>query len=453
MIKENMMKKMGLYLLCLLMAMQLMSCSKNKTDGTTAAGKENAVTQGGSQGSGDINKTPAGAQDFASKAEEQNNDFGFRLWSMIDQKGENTFFSPYSINTALAMVYNGSDANTAKEIARVMAYDFGVDQAHPSLTRMHKRLNAREKTELAEIKVVNGLFAAEKNKDRLIPSYLDLLSKEYLAELYSLDFDRPAQAADFINKWVEKSTHDRIKDMVDEDQIRSSNDGLVLANAIYFKAGWLHQFSRKTTHEDIFFTSSSRRREETTRIDMMEIKADFPYAKLPGYQLLEMPYADPDFSMLFILPDEIEDIAKKLDTKTLEEWQKALGEPEQVQVFIPRFKMEESLDKLVEVFQKMGMKDAFDSDRADFSGIMKYDRSTNLYIQDIAHKAFLQIQEEGTEAAAATTVIMATKTMAPAEGRIPVFRADQPFLCLILHKPDNTILFAGKVVKPEAAEK
>ncbi|MCB5262972.1 MAG: serpin family protein [Candidatus Cloacimonetes bacterium] len=443
------MKKIAFYLLCLLMAMQVTSCSKNKAEAGTSAQEENQASQDDFAGTVSVDEAAQELLESTIKAEEQNNDFSFRLWAMIDQEGENAFFSPYSINTALAMVYNGSKGNTATELARVMGYDFAPETAHPTLTKMQEKLNQAEE---AEVSVANAIFTAEENQDRLLPDYLELLKKEYLAQHQSLNFAQAQETANFINKWVAEKTRNRIKDMVDAGQVKGSNNGLFLANAIYFKATWLNQFDKYSTREDVFYTSSARRKEESKQIDMMQIKAHFPYAKIPGYQLLELPYEDPEFAMLLVLPDEIKGIKADLSAKTLIEWQNALSRPRKVKVFIPRFKMEESLDKLVNIFQDMGMKDAFSGSRADFSGIMKYVPSANLYISSIAHKAFLEVKEAGTEAAAATVIGMATSSMPPPEPEMPVFRADKPFLCLILHKPDNTILFAGKVVNPEAAE-
>ncbi|MCB5251988.1 MAG: serpin family protein [Candidatus Cloacimonadaceae bacterium] len=452
------MRNITLYLLCLLMAMLMMSCSKNKIEDQPVPGAEtvetNADAAQGSVAADELpEKLPVELSGTPVKAEDQNNDITFKLWALIDREGENTFFSGYSINTALAMVYNGSAGNTAKEMAAVMGYDFEPEKAHPILTKMQAKLNEMKAGEQAEVKVANAIFTAKQSQDRLLPRYLDLLRKEYLAPQHSLDFSQGRETADFINKWVEENTNKRIKDMVTAEQVESSNNGLFLANAIYFKAAWAHQFAKYSTREDTFYISSAMREEESIPIDMMQIKASFPYARLEGCQLLEMPYKDPEYAMLFVLPDEIEGFTKDLSVETLQKWQDALSRPMKVETYIPRFKMEHSLDKLAELFLSMGMRDAFHPAKADFSGIMKYSASANLYISDIAHKAFLEIKEEGTEAAAATVVGMATTSMPPPEPEMPVFRADKPFLCLILHKPDNTILFAGKVVKPEPAEK
>lgn len=447
------MKRIAFYLLCLLLALQLMSCSKNKA----AKGKSTEMERvfapgGGTQGLGSDEGLAPELLGSTAKAEAQNNDFSFRLWNMIDREGENAFFSPHSINSVLAMAYGGSKGNTAKEIASVMAYDFEPGKSDPVLATMYRILNKRGGRDQAEVNIANAIFTPKENQDRLLPAYLELLKKEYFAQLHSLDFSNAWETANFINNWVAENTNNRIQKMVDEEQIESLGRGLFLANAIYFKARWRNQFEESATHEDTFYTSSARREEESKRIDMMLIKSFFPYAKIPGYQVLEMPYEDLEFTMLIVMPDEIKGIAKALNTAALQTWLKALSKPMKVKVYMPRFKMEHSLKALPEIFQSMGMKDAFSYDRADFSGIMKPSTDSNLFISDIAHQAFLQVQEDGTEAAAATVIGMSELSMPLPEPEIPVFRADQPFLCLILHKPDNTILFAGKVVNPEPAE-
>ncbi|MCK9177993.1 MAG: hypothetical protein M0P93_03175 [Candidatus Cloacimonetes bacterium] len=237
------MRNITLYLLCLLMAMLMMSCSKNKIEDQPVPGAEtvetNADAAQGSVAADELpEKLPVELSGTPVKAEDQNNDITFKLWALIDREGENTFFSGYSINTALAMVYNGSAGNTAKEMAAVMGYDFEPEKAHPILTKMQAKLNEMKAGEQAEVKVANAIFTAKQSQDRLLPRYLDLLRKEYLAPQHSLDFSQGRETADFINKWVEENTNKRIKDMVTAEQVESSNNGLFLANAIYFKAAW-----------------------------------------------------------------------------------------------------------------------------------------------------------------------------------------------------------------------
>jgi serpin B len=423
------------YMIVLTILIAGSACSKNQT----------AAAEPGTNSSSSAN------QESQIKFEQQNNALSFKLWQELDQDQENLFFSPYSINTALGMVYAGARGNTAREIAKAMGYELWEDKQHQVFGQYQTALNAIAKREKAEFDIANALFAAQKNEHRLIPDYLDLLQDSFASELYSLDFDQAAQSADFINRWVEKQTNERIKDMVSERQIAQSNHGMVLVNAIYFKGNWLHKFPLESTYPSRFYRDSRRTPESAIDFDMMQIKANFRYAEMPGYQILELPYEEEELSMILVLPNEIKGIASRLDTRLWQKWLNALKNQE-VRVYLPRFKLEQSLEGLVSTFQKLGIQDAFDPYGADFSGIMKYDRSQNLFIAKISHKAFLEIKEEGTEAAAATQVGFATTSMAPNPVEIPTFRADIPFLCMIVHKPDNNILFLGKVMDPDVIE-
>jgi serpin B len=378
---------------------------------------------------------------------EQNNDFAFRLYGLADTAGKNLFYSPYSITSALSMCYAGAEGNTEAEMAKAMSFNLPEKEQHKEYLALQQKLNAIGEGGKAKMSVANALFGAEKNKHLLRDDYLNLLRESYLSDLYSLDFSDYKGTADYINNWVEEKTNKRIKNLISEDNIRDSNDGLVLVNAIYFKGNWLKQFDPKRTTKDDFFTSSTLRDKDHTKpVEMMSIKDYFAYGKLPGYQLLELPYAEQDLAMFFVLPDEIESVGKSLDNNTFNAWQKAL-KVQEVQAYIPKFKLDISLEGLSKMLKSMGMKDAFDPYAADFTGMQNVSKENGLFILDVIHKAFVEVNEEGTEAAAATGVVMATKA-APGPDETPVFRADKPFLYMILHKPTNTVLFLGKLTTP-----
>ncbi len=379
---------------------------------------------------------------------QQNNDFAFQLFARVDEPGENLFFSPYSISSALSMVYGGAKGNTASEIASALSFSLPVPEQHAAFQALQQELNAVKKRKKAELNVANALFGAKRNQARLHKDYLELLRDSYASELYSLDFSDAKAAAGFINRWVEDKTNDRIKDLVSENHIRRSNDGLVLVNAIFFKGNWLNKFDPAYTAPDDFFTSSERSPETAKPVQMMTIQDDFRYARLPGCQLLELPYAEENLAMLFILPDDLDAFTTQLNTDSYAQWLAALNTQE-VEVYIPKFTFDHTLQELVEKFKALGMKDAFDPGRADFSGIMPISPSERLFISDILHKAFVEVNETGTEAAAATAVVMEITSAAPfEEPPLPVFRADHPFLYLIIHKPSTTILFLGKFADP-----
>ncbi len=380
----------------------------------------------------------------------QNNTFTFRLWDQVEKKGENLLMSPFSINTAMGMAYTGARGATADEIAKVMAFPLDHDNMHEIFYKSLMQLNSIQDNKRAEFNIANALFNAEANKERLIPDYSDILEKSFGSELFSLDFNQAKESADFINQWVEKHTNSRIKDIVSERQIAQSNDGMVLVNAIYFKSNWLTQFQEANTSMDRFYTTSSRDKHKV--MAMMKQTGTFSYGEMPGYQLLEMPYAEPEVAMLFVLPKDIDEASKELNLDLWNKWMDSLSTPRKVEVSIPRFRIEHTLDNMVEDFRQMGIKEAFIGGSADFSGILKMEGKNDLYISDIVHKAFLEVVEKGTEAAAATQIGFAKTSFEPPTTDIPVFTADQPFFCAILHKPTGEILFFGKVVDPEIVE-
>lgn len=378
----------------------------------------------------------------------QINDFAFRLYAQADKSGQNLFFSPYSISTAFGMVYGGAKGNTAKEIARVMSFTLPEAEQQIAIRNLQQSLNALGERQKAELKVANGLFGAKRHEDLLLPDYLKLLRENYASDLYSLDFDDAPGTAKFINKWVEDKTNDRIHDLVSPSHIEHSNDGLVLVNAIFFKGNWLKQFDPQDTYKDNFYLSGTDRSADNSKpAMMMHLQDAFPYAELPGCQILELPYTEEELAMMVVLPDDVDKLGKGLDLAEFKSWRKALKQNE-VKVYLPSFKLELTLEGLSGMLQNMGIVDAFSDARADFTGIRKPGSGADLYIMDVLHKAFVEVKEEGTEAAAATAVVMETKAAPGPEPQIPVFRADHPFLYFILHKPTETILFMGKLAEP-----
>ena len=378
---------------------------------------------------------------------EQNNAFAFNLYALADEPGKNLFYSPHSITSALSMVYGGAQGNTAKQMAKAMSFNLPAEEQHKAYLSLQQSLNALGEKGKAELNVANALFGSTTNEKFIRKDYLKLLRECYLSDLYSLDFSDFSGTAKFINTWVEGKTNDRIKNLVTEDHIRDSNEGMVLVNAIYFKGSWLNEFEPKLTVKDKFFVSSTERTEENSRnVEMMTARGDYRYAQLDGLQLLELPYAEEDLAMLFVLPDEINDMGKLLNPKNYQAWNKSL-EKQEVKIFIPKFKFALTLEGLSDMLKKLGMTDAFNSNLANFNGIIPDDTGRGLFILDVIHKAFVEVNEEGTEAAAATGVVMATKA-ALGPDSTPIFRADKPFVYLLVHKPSNTVLFMGKMNEP-----
>lgn len=375
------------------------------------------------------------------------NSFGFRLWEYENAPEQNLLYSPFSINTAMGMVYTGARGNTADEMAKVMGYKANPKEQHESFSKSIESIQDIGSRKVAELFTANGLFSADSNKAQMHQDYLNILQKSFDSEITYLDFGKARESAEYINQWVEKNTKERIRDIVSERQIASSGDGLVLVNSIYFKSPWRYQFNRKETREDKFYTSSSRK--DFITLPLMHIVENYLYGEAEAAQVLEMPFEESELSMVIVLPKEIDKL--EFDDKNWHQWMDSLGKPRKVEVFLPRFRLESTLDKLPETFRKMGMVDAFDAGKADLSGIMRLGKE-NLYISDIVHKAFLEVLEEGTEAAAATQVGIAKMSYTPEQQPIPVFRVDKPFFLAILNKQSDEILFVAKVIKPEAAK-
>ncbi len=368
-----------------------------------------------------------------------NNTFALKLFHQLrtGEKG-NLFFSPYSISTALGMTYGGARNNTAKEMAKTLRFPLGEAKLHPAFAALQTGLNKIEKKGNIKLSIANSIWPHTKYK--FLDSYVSLLKKDYGVTVTPLDYSNNPDniPRKTINKWVEDKTNDKIKELI-KPGILTPLTRMVLTNAIYFKGDWAEQFDKKRTRQLPFKVSSSK----SVKTDLMYRSAKFKFADLKSHQIIELPYKGDSLSMIAILPtkvDGLEDLEKELTLDNLEKWQKSMRKTK-VQLFLPKFKMT-SMIELSDILQKMGMKDAFGL-KADFSGM---DGTKNLYISAVIHKAFVDVNEEGTEAAAATAVVMDRKCEV---ARPPQFRADHPFLFLIKENKTGSILFIGKVANPE----
>ena len=276
-----------------------------------------------------------------------------------------------------------------------------------------------------------------------LPAFLKLVRSNYGAPLNEVDFVGATEAArKTINDWVEKETRDKIKDLI-KPGVLDSLTTLVLTNAIYFKGDWASQFNEDVTKDAPFTLSAA----EKVDVPMMNQKGDFGYMETEGFQALELPYAGDDLSMVVFLPrkvDGLKGFEKMLTMENLRRWISNLRK-QKVIVFLPRFKMTSAF-RLGQALKSLGMIDAFTLVAADFSGMNgSRDEARRLYIQAVIHKAFVDVNEEGTEAAAATAVV-AAESVRPAP---PVFRADHPFFFLIRDNRTGSLLFLGRVMNPQ----
>lgn len=356
-------------------------------------------------------------------------DFTLRLHQHLGEG--NTFFSPYSIASALTMTYGGARGNTAAEMARALRLPHEGDANHTAFAELRTTLLAAARETGQQLNIANGLCIVDLD---IRPEFRELLQRHYAAEIFPGDLDR-------INAWVKEQTRDRIHPILEE---LPADTAAVLLNAIYFKGAWETEFDKNHTHDAPFHVSPDLRRE----VPLMHRTGEIRHLQTETLQAVSLPYRGGKFSMVVLLPREpgaLAEIEAGLDGESLNALLTRLdrSRPREVQLYLPRFKLETEYD-LVDPMRALGMNDAFDPLRADFSAMAG--SPGDLFIGGIIHKAFVEVNEEGTEAAAATAVVMRMTSM-PMDPP-PVFRADHPFLFLIREHGTGAILFAGRLTDP-----
>jgi len=373
-----------------------------------------------------------------------NTAFSLDLYHQLKSLSGNLFFSPYSISSALAMTYAGAEGKTAEEMAAVFHFLMEEDKLHPAFNALDQYLKDLAKQEVpndvGEVFQLNIANAIWGQKDFHFESnYLDTLAANYGAGLRLLDYvQEPEESRLIINAWVSDQTKERIQDLIPQGAI-DSDTRLVLSNAIYFKATWLEPFEESLTEDRIFHGLDS----EDFFVPMMSLSSDvsFPYYQGDGFQAVDLPYLSGQTSMLVLVPDQgnFYEFEAGLNMALLNQ---AIGELTYRPMYLsfPKFEFESEIG-LAQTLAEMGMPTAF-SDGADFSGMTN---TKDLFISDVFHKAFVSVDEEGTEAAAATAVVM--KMTAAPENPLRL-NVDRPFLFLIRDHQTNSILFLGRVVEP-----
>ncbi|HUU18310.1 MAG TPA: serpin family protein [Sedimentisphaerales bacterium] len=382
-----------------------------------------------------------------------NNKFALELYAKLCSKEGNLFFSPYSISTALAMAHAGARGVTESQMAGVLHFPVitkpDTELSSKLIPDRHqfasvfaeiiKDLNNKGKKGGYELRVANALWGQEGYE--FLEEFLELIKNNYDGRLNEVDFVRAAETArKTINTWVEKETNNKIKNLIQKGMLDSMTR-LVLTNAIYFKGNWARQFKEDRTKEAPFTLANGRK----VDVAMMNQTAEFNYMETEDFQGLELPYVNDELSMIILLPKEfdgLDEFEKRLTAENLSKWMDELHNRE-VSVSVPKFKMTSQFG-LASVLKSMGMTDAF-SPNADFSGM---NGKRDLFISAVIHKAYVDVNEEGTEAAAATAVTMKLTSVGPT--RIPVFRADHPFLFIIRDNHSGSILFIGRVMNPKA---
>jgi serine protease inhibitor len=378
-----------------------------------------------------------GSSDLATIVE-GNTEFCLDLYRQLSTSEGNLFFSPYSISNALAMTYAGARGQTAAEIAQVFHFQLEPNRLHPAFAELIAALEP-ESASTYELAIANRLWG-QKNYG-FLPEFLNLTERYYSAPLQEVDFINATENARLtINAWVEQQTQNKIQDLLSQGILNPSTR-LVLTNAIYFKGNWLVPFDASKTQNQPFYLSSG----ETIDVPMMHQMEYWNYAHLDGLQVLELPYEGETLSMVILLPEQIDGLVQleqQLTPDHLQEWLSSAqefpmtmdGAP--VSVWLPKFKLTSTFE-LKDILSAMGMPQAFTN--ADFSGM---NGQRDLVISKVIHKAFVDVNEQGTEAAAATAVLMATR------GGNQTFRIDRPFIFLIRDRNSGSILFLGRVVNP-----
>jgi len=389
-----------------------------------------------------LSRLPASAGEQADvKALVQGNStFAFDLYQKLRATDGNMMFSPYSISTALAMTYAGARGNTEKQMAKTLRFSLSQEDLHPACAALESSLKGLQEAGNIKLNVANSLWPQRGYK--FLDEYLSLTKKHYGVSITPVDYRRAGEdARQTINKWVEDRTRNRIKELIRPPDLGPATR-LVLVNAIYFKGNWESEFKVTRTKDAPFFVSS----EKSVKTPMMNQVHKFRYAEAESLQILELPYVGNELSMLVLLPrenDRLRDLGSRLSVENLKKWRSRLSKKE-IQVFLPKFKMTRRF-KLGKTLVSMGIADAFDATKANFAGMDG--RPHWLYIGAVLHKAFVDVNEEGTEAAAATAVVGEGGESAPP----PTFRADHPFVFLIQEKQTGSILFAGRVTDPTEA--
>ena len=377
------------------------------------------------------------ASESVKKVAADNSAFAFDLYQQLRQSEEgNLFFSPYSISTALAMTYAGARGETEQQMCEVMHFGLPQSDLHAATSALANDLDGAGKGRGYQLHIANRLWGREDVK--FLDPFLAVTRDDYRAELTRLDFaGQTEKSRQTINSWVEKQTNDRIKELLKPGIVKGTTL-LVLTNAIYFKGDWAEKFEKDRTRDEPFHLSADKK----VAVPMMFQNCEFRLAELEELKMLELPYRGEDLSMLVLLPEENVELAaieEQLSLEKLEAWRAKLAKQE-VNVWLPRFKMTSEF-QLNEALIDLGMSLPFSAE-ADFSGMTG---SKDIYISAVVHKAFVEVNEEGTEAAAATAVVADE-----AGGIMAQFRADRPFLLLICDNHTGSILFFGRLTNPQA---
>jgi len=379
---------------------------------------------------------------------EGNNRFAWSLYDALNDAPGNVFVSPASVSEAFALLYPGGAGDTATQMAGVFGFDGVPAEAFVGGQYVLNHAVTAD-TETAKLTIANAVWLREGSA--LQAPYRQAVEDIMKAKVALVDFTQPVAAAKLINDWVEDHTNTHIKDLIPADAINPAMTELILTNAVWFKADWQSPFKAEATFDGAFYAPGG----EITAKLMSQTLKHARYLSRDGYAALDLDYAGDDYALTVILPDAqdgLSDMTSQMDqaafTTLLSDMDGAAEQ--RVHVVLPKVKIEANYE-LNDAMIALGLSDAFSSD-ADFSGLIEGAGPGDLAISKVLHKTFLEIDEKGTEAAAATAIMMErAMIMQPMEDPVE-FRADHPFLLALRHKPTGMVMFMGRVEAPPTAE-
>jgi len=366
------------------------------------------------------------------------NEFSLDFYRQLSGSEGNLFFSPYSIAVALAMTYAGARGRTAEQMKQVLRNNLGQGEISSIFGKMNNDLASRTVKADCQLDIANALWAQE--GFNFLEEYLQLLKNDYNAGVFTADFIQAAEEArQKINSWVDGKTAGKIKNLIPEG-ILSDMTRLVLVNAVYFQGRWASQFEKGNTREMDFHLNA----EKKAATAMMCQKGEFAWLAEDNIEITVIPYTGTDLAMVVLLPREIDGLPRLEKDITIDKLEKWLSQThrQELELYIPKFNVTCGLD-LNNILRAMGMTDAFDNKIADFSGMNGH---KDLFISQAMHQAYIKVDEKGTEATAATAVVMNLRCALP---KTKIFRADHPFMFIIRSDKTGNILFMGRMTRPE----
>jgi len=385
-----------------------------------------------------VNNSPRELSLAEKSLVESDNKFGLKLFKEIvrEEKDSNVFISPLSVSMALGMTYNGANGSTQEAMQKTLELSgLTIEEVNESYNSLIELLTGLDPK--VQFQIANSIWYRENISVK--EEFVNLCKKYFDALVKGLDFNEP-NAAKIINTWVDENTNGKIKQIVDDP----INPLIVmfLINAIYFKGTWTYEFEKDQTTDDWFTLPDGTRK----LCKMMEQKNEFRYFENDAFQAVDLPYGDGDFSMTIFLPTygtDVDSLIAEFDQENLNSWLSSFSNDSGV-LYLPKFKLEYEL-KLNDALKALGMEITFTPGQADFTKMMHGVRVGDLWIDKVKHKTFVEVNEEGTEAAAVTSVGIMTTSIDPSRFWM---RVDRPFVFMIRENLSQTILFIGKIVEP-----